>query len=258
MMSAGLTMRPCARAMPAIMRKNAKSRSVKRLERILITESFLSRRLPSKCWRRVDPQHPGFLAPRILPAVRNRAFKIKTIAGFQPVMLAWIQPNFKIAAEHMQKFFSLVRIGFTASAARFHPKKVRFHRRVSPGKQFHADVGRGFQNFSFRRPDQALSFTRRLEKREYVRAIELGDTAKGCDRRTHLAALERAQKADGNAGCFGDLRERKPAFDSEPPKTLARGKRSFRARRHHPLRSEERRVGKEGRCGGRREDSEQK
>src|SRR5579859_367394 len=114
--------------------------------------AIFSWHLPSKCRRRVDPQHPGFLAPRILPAVRNRAFKIKTVAGLQPVMLALIQPDFKVAPKNMQEFLALVRVGLAAAAAGLYAEKVRLHRRVAPGKQFHANIRRSFQNFSFGRP----------------------------------------------------------------------------------------------------------
>src|SRR5919109_2588611 len=162
MMSAGLMMRPCERAMLATPRKIA-SQTVALLKRTFIAMKSLSVTCSSKRGRRVDPQHPGFSAPRILPAMRNRAFKIKTVAGFQPIMFAFIQPDFKISPQHMQKFLSLVRVGFATASAGFHTKKVRFHRRVSPGEQFHANIRRGFQNFSFRRPDQALIFAGSLE-----------------------------------------------------------------------------------------------
>src|SRR5690242_18016901 len=151
-MSAGLTMSPCAFAAPVTKRKIARIESINLPRGLFIAVKSLSVMYLSKSRRRVDPQHPSFLAPRIPPAVRNRAFKIKAVAGLQPVMLAPIKPNFKIAPKDMQEFLAFVRIGLAAAPAGLHPKKMRFHRRVAPGKQFHAHVRRRFQNFPFGRP----------------------------------------------------------------------------------------------------------
>src|SRR5215467_231087 len=150
-------------------------------------------------------------------------------------MLVLVQPDFKISAKHMQKFFPLVRVGLAASTPGLHAEEVRFHRGATPGEQFHANVRGGFQNFSFGRTDKALMFTRGLEEGKDVRAIELRDAAQRGDRRTHLAAFECTEKPDGNAGGPGYLRERKAALCPHAPKTLPWSKRAFRARRHDTL-----------------------
>src|SRR5690242_6142712 len=163
MMSAGLTTRPCALAVPATPKSNARTESVSLQRCLFIVAKSLSATCHSKCWRRVDPQDPGLLAPRILPAVRNRAFKIKTVARSQPIMLTLIQPDLKVPAKHVQEFLAFMRIGLAAAAAGLHAKKMRLHRRVAPGKQLHANVRRRFQNFSFGRPHQTLVFAGSFE-----------------------------------------------------------------------------------------------
>src|SRR5215472_3726196 len=140
MTSAGLTVEPCAFPVPETQRRTARTGSVTPLKRVFIAAKSLSVTSFLKCGRRVDPQDPGFRAPRISPPMRNRAFKIQTVAAFKPVMLAWIQPDFKISAKHMQEFLPLVRVGFAAAPAGLHAKKVRLHRRVAPRQQFHANV----------------------------------------------------------------------------------------------------------------------
>src|SRR5215472_4716848 len=104
MRSAGLVTRPVALTTPAMPRKIARKEKLTLLERSFITVKSLSLAGLSKRRRGIDPQHPGFLASRILPPVGNRALKIKTIAGFQPVMLPLVQPDFKISPKHMEKF----------------------------------------------------------------------------------------------------------------------------------------------------------
>src|SRR5215831_18181543 len=189
MISAGLTTRPCAFAVLAMPRRIAKTGSTVMLKRFFISVRSLFVTCLSKCGWRVDPQHPGFRAPRIPPAMRNRAFKIKAVAGFQTVMLALVQPDFKISAKHVQKFLSLVRVRFAAASAGFHTKKMRLHGGIAPGQQFHANIRRGFENFPFRWPDQALMFAGGLEECKDVRAIELSDAAQRCHRRTHLPSF---------------------------------------------------------------------
>ena len=50
-----------------------------------------------------------------------------------------------------------------------------------------------------------------------------------------MAALERAEKADRNAGGFGDLRKGKAAPDAQAAKTLPGTERAFRGRRYYAL-----------------------
>src|SRR5215471_986273 len=115
-------MSPCAPAPPATPRKMAGTESMTLPKRVFMAAKPLSMTCLSKSRRRVDPQHPGFRAAGILPAVRNRAFKIQTVAGFQPVMLALIQPDFQISAKDMQKLLPLMRVRFAAAPAGLHAK----------------------------------------------------------------------------------------------------------------------------------------
>ena len=65
--------------------------------------------------------------------MRSRAFEIETVAWFQAVVLLAVQPDFKIAAEDVQEFLALVRIGFAAATAWFDAEEMRFHRGIAPG-----------------------------------------------------------------------------------------------------------------------------
>src|SRR5215831_8373509 len=148
-MLAGSTIRPCALAIPAVPAHARKNSKRYRREWAFIAMASFFVQLPSKCRRCIDPQHPRFLAPGILPTMRGRAFKIQAVAGLQPVVFAFVQPDFKITAKHVEKFLPFVRVGLPATATGLDAEQVGLHRRVSPGQQFHADVRRGFENLSF-------------------------------------------------------------------------------------------------------------
>src|SRR5271154_4743936 len=113
-------------------------------------------------------------------------------------MLLAVQPNLKFTAKDVQEFFAFVRIGFTAAAAGFDAKKMRFHGRLAPGQKLHAHSGGRFQDFSLVWAHETRIFRRRFKKREDVRAIETSNAAQRGNRRAHLAAFERTEKAYGN------------------------------------------------------------
>src|ERR1043166_1071002 len=75
----------------------------------------------SECRRSVDPQHPGFTAPGILPMMWGGALKIKTVAALQRILLAG-ERNFQLSAQQKQEFFSFVRIRFAAARLRRDPE----------------------------------------------------------------------------------------------------------------------------------------
>src|SRR5216683_3191953 len=112
---------------------------------------------------------------------------------------------------------------------------MRLHRRVTPGKQFHAHIRGSFEDFSLSRMHQARIITGSLEKRKNVDAVEACDAAERGDGRTHLSALESAQKADGDAGGFSDLCERETALGTQAAETLPRKECAFRRRVDHAL-----------------------
>ena len=122
-------------------------------------------------------------------------------------MFLAVQPNFELTAKDVQELFAFVRVGFTAAAAGFDAKKVRFHGRLAPGQKLHTDSGSRFQDFSLAWPHEARIFRRRFKEREDVRAIETGDAAERGNGRAHLAAFERAEKAYGDFGGPRHLRE---------------------------------------------------
>src|SRR5438046_10765616 len=101
-------------------------------------------------------------------------------------MLALVEPDLKFSPKQMEKFLPFVRVGFTAPATRLHSEEVWLHCRVTPGKQFHADIRSGSQDFSFGRAHQPRIVARRFEQRKNVGAIEARDAAQRRDGRTHL------------------------------------------------------------------------
>ena len=174
-----------------------------------------------KCRRCIDPQHPGFFPAGILPSVRNRAFKIETVARLEPEVLAAVQPDFKVPAKNMEKFLTFMRIRFAAAAAGFDAEKMRLHHGVAPGEQFHTDVASSLEDFPLSRANKPRMITGSFKKRKNIGAEETGDAAKRGDRRTHLTAFEGAEESDGNAGRLGDLRERKATPRAQPTKALS-------------------------------------
>src|SRR5580692_3944893 len=160
-----------------------------------------------KRWRRIYPQQPGLGTSGILPAVRRRALKIEAVSRLEPVMLFAIQPNFKIAAKYMQELLAFVRVGFAAAAAGFDPKKMGFHCRLAPGEELHAHAGSGLENFSLAWPHEPRIFRGGFKERKNIGAVEARDAAQRGDGGAHLAAFERAEKADGNFRGARHLRE---------------------------------------------------
>src|SRR5215467_2982957 len=134
MISAGSKMRPCASATPAIPRKSTIRGSARQKRRARTDSQSLFIEFLSKRRRRIDPQHPGFFAAGVFPAMRNGAFKIKAVAWLQPIVLGFIQPDFKVTSKNMKELLSFVRVGLPAAAAGLDAKEVGLHRCASPGQ----------------------------------------------------------------------------------------------------------------------------
>src|SRR5438046_4522783 len=105
-------------------------------------------------------------------------------------MLALVEPDLKFSPKPMEKFLPFVRVGFTAPATRLHSEEVWLHCRVTPGKQFHADIRSGFQDFSFGRAHQPRIVARRFEQRKNVGAIEARDAAQRRRSEEHTSELQ--------------------------------------------------------------------
>jgi len=131
-----------------------------------------------------------------------------------------LQPDFEFAAKDVKEFLALVCVRFAAAAAGFNAKKMRLHGHVAPSQEFHADFRAGLQNFAVRWTDERRSVAVGLEKREEIGFVEARDATKSRDRRAHLAALECAQKAYGDAGGAGDLGEGQAPLLTQASKTL--------------------------------------
>src|SRR5260370_25037218 len=129
-------------------------------------------------------------------------------------------PDFEISAKDVKKFLAFVRIGLSAAATRFDAEKVRFHHRLPPGKQLHANVRCRLEDFSLMRPHQARIIAGGFEERENVGAIETGDAPQGSDRGAHLAALQSAEKTDGDSSGASHLCERESAARAQTAEAL--------------------------------------
>src|SRR6266849_9840723 len=150
-------------------------------------------------------------------------------------MLLGVEPDFKVSAKDVQEFLAFVRVGFAAAAAGFDAEKMGLHHRVSPGEQLHAHVRRGLQNFSLMRAHEARIITGGFEERKDVRAIEAGDAAQRGNRGAHLAALEGAEKTDGDTGGASHLSQRKAAARAQAAETLSGKERALRRSRDDSL-----------------------
>src|SRR5260370_37304861 len=129
----------------------------------------------SKTGRSVGPEDPGFGAPRVLPAVRGRAFEIEAITRLEKVAFALIQADFEFTAQHVEEFLALMGIRFAAATAGLDAEKMRFHGGVAPGEQLHANAGRSFQDFALPRADMALSVAVRFKQREEIDFLQTGN-----------------------------------------------------------------------------------
>src|SRR5216684_2334246 len=115
MISAGSTIRPCARDIAAKPGKNASIIRTAHRRRLFIGTCFCI----SECWRRVDPHQPSLRPSWISPAVRSRTLEVQAVARLQMIMLLAVEPDLKSSAKHVQEFLAFVRIGFAAAPAGF-------------------------------------------------------------------------------------------------------------------------------------------
>lgn len=147
--------------------------------------------------------------------MRRGTLEIETVADLHVVMLVGVEPDFEFAAQHVQKFFAFVRIGFSAASAALDAKQVGLHRGVAPRKKLHAHAFGGLKNFALGGPYQAGIILGRLKKRKNIGAIVARNPSQRADGGAHLAAFERAEKTDGYTGGAGYLCERKIAALAE-------------------------------------------
>jgi hypothetical protein len=155
--------------------------------------------------RGVDPQNPGFGTPGVFPAMGPGTFEIEAIAGLKTVMALILEPDLKFTAQDVEEFLAFMGIRFTAAPAGFDAKKVRFHGGVAPGKEFHADLGAGFEDLALGGTNEGLDVPIRLKHRKDIGLVETCDALERGDRRAHLAAFESTQEANGHAGGTSDL-----------------------------------------------------
>ena len=153
--------------------------------------------------------------------MRRGTFEIEAVTGFELEVPLILQPDFEVAAKDMEELLAFMGVRFAAATAGFDAEEMRFHGGVAPSEQLHADVGAGFENLAIGGVDQGRSIAVGFEKRKKVGFVETRDAAERGDGRAHLAAFERAEKTDGDAGSAGDLREGKTALQAQAAKALA-------------------------------------
>ena len=73
--------------------------------------------------------------------MRRGAFEIEAITRLEKVAFALIQANFEFTAQHVEEFLALMGIRFATTTAGLYAEKMRLHRGVAPGEQFHANAG---------------------------------------------------------------------------------------------------------------------
>src|SRR5437879_8730540 len=151
------------------------------------------------------------------------------------IMLLGVEPDLKISAKDVQEFLAFVRVGCTAAAPRFDAEKMRLHRRVPPGKQLHAHAWRGLQDFSLMWAHETRIIAGGLEEWKNVGAVEAGDAAQRGNRGAHLAALEGAEKTDGDPGGASHLSQRQAAAGPQAAEALSGKERALRRSRDDSL-----------------------
>ena len=102
---------------------------------------------------RVHPNPAGFFPSRVFPLMRRRAFKTRSVARTQAMPLRSAQRSFELATQHIQKFLTVVSVGFAATSTGPDSERMRFHHCLSPGEQLDADAGADFHDLAFVRPN---------------------------------------------------------------------------------------------------------
>src|SRR5258707_7011279 len=201
-------------------------------DRLRMTRHFESR---LKGGRGVDPQEPGFGFAGIAPAMRGGALKIKTVAGLETVVFVSVKPDFEFAAKDVQKLLAFVSVGFAAAAAGLDAEEVRLHGSVAPGQQLHANAFGGLEDFALRGANHAGIVGGRFKEGKDVGVVITSDAAERSDGSAHLAAFERAEKADRDAGSASDLGQREAFALAKAPETKTGGSGIFGGSGNHPL-----------------------
>ena len=76
---------------------------------------------------------------------------------------------------------------------------MRFHHGgIAPREQLHAHARPCFKNFSVRRFYPTRIHVGRIKEGQDIHVIETGQPPKSSDRRSHLAALDRAEESNRN------------------------------------------------------------
>src|SRR5438552_18667554 len=104
--------------------------------------------------------------------------------------------DLQLALQYKKKFFPNVSVGFAAACPRSNAEQMRFHNRVSPSQQFHADSRSCFENFSSLGAHQMFVRLGGVVKIEYGGFVVAGKPAQRTDRSGHLRAFDGAEKPD--------------------------------------------------------------
>src|SRR6266542_1239829 len=151
--------------------------------------------ISSKCRRRVHPQNQRLDTPRISPFVRYGAFKVKTVTGFELILLS-PKRDFHYALQHVEKLLANVGVRFATAGIGRDAEQMRFHNRVAPGKQFHANAGAGIKNLARARPDEMLVGRGGIVKIENIGFVVTREFTQCADGRAHLRPLKGAEESN--------------------------------------------------------------
>src|SRR5262249_35213227 len=183
-----------------------------RYDLALARQTFLLR--PLEGWRRVNPEYPGFCGAAIRPLVRHGAFEIEAIAPAElKVLIA--QADLQFAFEYEEKFLAKGGVGFAAAGAGRDAERGRFHTRVAPGEQLHANAIPRLEHLAHFRANHGRVRFRRVVEIEDIVLVITRELAQRSHRSAHLRALERTEESDGDADLFGYAGERRAHFQSQ-------------------------------------------
>src|SRR5208282_1391924 len=124
----------------------------------------------SECRWSVDPQQPSLAPAGIFPVMRRGAFKIKAVAALQMVLLA-VKSDLQLSTQYEKELLAFVGVRLAAAGLGRDAEQVRLHYFVSPGEQFHAHAGTGFEHLALGRAHQSGIRFRRIEKIKDVGAV---------------------------------------------------------------------------------------
>ena len=154
-----------------------------------LTPSQTGANRASKCRRGVNPEDHGLRSAWVHPAVVRFACKAKAIAGVKLVFVVF-EDDRQPSLEHIEKLFTLVRIGIAAAGARRDTEQMRFERGLPAGQQFHLNPRASSECLSVARTNQRSLSIKRVKKIEDIQSVVLRQFPHERDRGAALGSFE--------------------------------------------------------------------